>query len=283
MATSTDTNAPVATAIAPKQYYPEVKPPVFDDAALLAVATFMGNLKFFHDFLQFKGMSPDAIIKYICHVCLVYPTAHRWGQVTTFTGTWADFAAKFTAKWVSPIEKERAGHKMMYQVWQNSLLIRPYTTAFYEAVQCCDLVGFAYTPDVLLSAFMRGLNKGYSELLARSGLDVRTIEQCEDYLARAEVRGAITSSNGSQPHNNKNPGRQHNNSNNNRNANNNNNMNGGAGSSSGNNANNNGSSNSSSGAGRNSSGGAAGGGGRGNGNWRRDDKVDAGQKSKDNK
>ena len=55
---------------------------------------------------------------------------------------------------------------------------------------------------MLVTAYMRGLNKGYSELLARSGLDVRTIEQIEDYLARAEARGAIAPRNGSQPRDN---------------------------------------------------------------------------------
>jgi len=278
---------PAMPAVVHKPYVPEVPAPVFDDMALLSVSTFLVNLKIFYDFLLRKNMRSKDAIDHICVVCLKLPTAFRWAQTTTFSGTWEDFVAKFRAKWVSSTEKERAGHRMLYQVWQNSSSIRQYANTFYEAVQCCDLVGFAYTTDVLQAAFMRGLHKTYSDLLARSGLDVQSVEQCEDYLARAEVRGAIGPSNGSQPRtnskgSNRNFGRQHNSNNNssnnhsnanannmnnnNNSSNNNNNMNGGAGRGSGNNNYNNGS-NSSSSAGRNSFGGS--GGGRGNGNWRR--------------
>jgi hypothetical protein len=165
----------------------------------------------------------------------------------------------------------------MYQTWQNKASIAEYGVMFYDAIQCCDLVGFEYTPDVLLTAYMRGLSKAFREVLTRHNDEFHTYDQCEDFLLRAEIRGAANIFNGSQPRNdgdNNNSNRtsrshsgghyhrSNNNSNNNDSMTNSSNTNN-------NNAGNNNNASRNASSGRNASGAA--GGGRGNGSsWRRD-------------
>jgi hypothetical protein len=106
--------AQVVQVMPPKPFVPEVKAPVFDNAALDKITAFLTSLKFYYNYLIRKGMRPADAIYHICNVCFEYPTAKRWAQVTEFTGTWDDFQSKLLAKWVRPQEKERAGHTLLY-------------------------------------------------------------------------------------------------------------------------------------------------------------------------
>lgn len=205
-------------------FEPKIDAPKFDGTAatdagsILVMLTLLNN---YFDYLVRKGMPAARAIEHIASQCMT-GSALTWSMTTSFDGTWADFKAKFCSRFLPENRAEKAGFTLLYGTHQNDSSIHDYNTAFRSAISMCDLVMFAYTPQVLLVAYRRGLNAACKSVLSLCPLPLQTFQACADYLVQADAKLQVGGILGSQPRpskygsgsrNDKKPYQQHNSSN----------------------------------------------------------------------
>jgi len=189
---------PQLVMAAPRPYIPDVEKPKLNGVSLMEVEPFLKRLERYVMYLKKKGVAEADAIDYVRAECFGQETVRRWADDTAFTGTWSDFADKFKAEWFYTHDRIKVGHALLYRVWQNKSSVSEYSTQFKDHLAQCQLVNFSCSPDVLLTAYMRGLREECQKELARSGKPKATWQECELTLLELEASGVFVQPRGSE-------------------------------------------------------------------------------------